>query len=195
MQLDQNDQELLDALKSNLHSALNVALLLLPEEFTLKDLFLKITALSYNGDFRMYVGENKNKIQNIVLPQVHNFVELYSKLMLNDHHLFWNKNSTPDSLIKQDLTPTSIFKRLLTLPKSVMNNIMESATSQTRQYQDTEEVIRKLCVSTQRTEKIQQAVKSIVTRSSFSQTFKGLLTAGFFRSSRYALAKMMKMIR
>lgn len=183
------------ALKTNLNSALHVALLLLPEEFTLKDLFLKITSLSYQGDFRMYIGENKNKISNIVLPQVDSFVELYSNFIVNDSNLHWNKARTLDTMIKQDISPAAIFTRLLTLPKYVLYSIMELSTLKTRQYQDTEEVIRKLCLSTQRKEKIDHAVRSIVKRSSISQTFKGLLTAGFLRSSRYALAKLQKMIR
>ncbi|CAF0757650.1 unnamed protein product [Rotaria sp. Silwood1] len=195
IQIDQADQDLIYALKTNLNSALHVALLLLPEEFTLKDLFLKITSLSYQGDFRMYIGENKNKISNIVLPQIDLFINLYSNLILNDTHLHWNKTRTLDTIVKQDVTPTAIFKRLLTLPKHVINNIMDSITLKTRQYQDTEEVIRKLCLSTQRTEKIEHAVRSIVKRSSLTQTFKGLLTAGFFRSTRYALEKLKKMIR
>nr|CAG4643430.1 EOG090X0BFL [Ilyocryptus agilis] len=78
--------------KHQLDTLKGQALLLLPEEFTLKDLFLKITSLSYQGDFRI----------------------------------------------------------------------------------------------TQRTEKIEQAVRTIVSRSSITQTLKGVLTAGFLRSSRYA---------
>ena len=143
----------------------------------------------------MYIGENKNKIANIVMPQMDLFVDLYSTLILNDMNLHWNKSRTSDTLVKQDVTPTAIFKRLLTLPKYVIYNIMESATFKTRQYQDTEEVIRKLCVSSQRTEKIEHAVRTIVKRSSWTQSAKGLLTAGFLRSSRYALAKLKKMIR
>lgn len=161
----------------------------------MKDLFLKITSLSYQGDFRMYIGENKNKISNIVIPQIDLFIDLYSNLILNDTHVHWNKTRSLDTIVKQDITPTAIFTRLLALPKYVIYNIMESTTFKTRQYQDTEEVIRKLCVSTQRTEKIEHAVRSIVTRSSITQTFKGLLTAGFIRSTRYALAKLKKMIR
>lgn len=172
-----------------------MALLLLPEEFTLKDLFLKITSLSYQGDFRMYIGENKNKIVNIVMPQMDLFVDLYSTLILNDTNVYWNKSRTAETIVTQDITPTAIFKRLLALPKYVIYNIMESATFKTRQYQDTEEVIRKLCVSSQRTEKIEHAVRTIVKRSSWTQSCKGLLTAGFLRSSRYALAKLQKMIR
>ncbi|CAF3704641.1 unnamed protein product [Rotaria socialis] len=195
MKIDQSDQDLLYALKTNLNSALHVALLLLPEQFTLKELFLKITSLSYQGDFRMYVGENKNKISNIVLPQVDAFVELYSNLILNDSHLHWNKTRTLDTIVQQDVTAAAIFRRLLGLPKFVIQNLMEMTTLKTRQHQDAEEVIRKLCVSTQRKEKIEHAVRSIVTRSSISQTFKGLFTAGFLRSTRYAIAKLQKMIR
>lgn len=195
LRIDEADQDLIYALKTNLSSALHVALLLLPEEFTLKDLFLKITSLSYQGDFRMYIGENKNKISNIVIPQIDLFIDQYSHLILADNHLHWDKTRTLNTKVKQDVTPTAVFKRLLALPKHVMYNIMESTTFKTRQYQDTEEVIRKLCVSTQRTEKIESAVRSIVTRSSLTQTFKGLLTAGFLRSTRYALAKLQKMIR
>jgi mitochondrial translocator assembly and maintenance protein 41 len=195
LRIDESDQDLLYALKANLSSALHVALLLLPEQFTLKDLFLKITSLSYNGDFRMYIGENRNKIANIVIPQIDHFVDLYSTLIMNDTHLHWNKMRTLETTITQEITPTAIFKRLLALPKYVIYNIMESTTFKTRQYQDTEEVIRKLCVSTQRTEKIEHAVRTIVKRSSWTQACKGVLTAGFMRSSRYALAKLSKMIR
>lgn len=193
--IDESDQDLIYALKTNLSSALHVALLLLPEEFTLKDLFLKITSLSYQGDLRMYIGENKNKIANIVLPQMDSFIDLYSSLILNDTHVHWNQTRTFDTVVKQNITPTAIFKRLLALPKYVLYNIMESATFKTRQYQDTEEVIQKLCTSSQRNEKIEHAVRTIVKRSSFTQTFKGILTAGFGRSTRYALAKLQKMIR
>ncbi|UJR35655.1 hypothetical protein I4U23_028405 [Adineta vaga] len=193
--IDENDQDLIYALRTNLSSALHVALLLLPEEFTLKDLFLKITSLSYQGDFRMIIGENKNKISNIVLPQIDLFIEQYSNLITTDSYLHWNKIRTADTIVKQDVTPTAIFKRLLGLPKYVIYNIMESTKFKTRQYQDTEEVIRKLCVSTQRTEKIESAVRSIVKRSSLTQTCKGLVTAGFLRSTRYALEKLKKMIR
>lgn len=70
------------ALQTNLKNALHAALLLMPERFTLTDLFTTITSLSYTGDFRMTIGEDKNKINNIVLPQMDKFLELYKPYII-----------------------------------------------------------------------------------------------------------------
>lgn len=51
------------ALKENLNNALHTSLLLLPDSFTKEELYTCVTSLSYIGDFRQYVGEDRNKVR------------------------------------------------------------------------------------------------------------------------------------
>ena len=60
------DPKLKSILNRNLMSALKVSLVLLPESFTEEELFLTVASISYMGDFRMTVGEDRNKVSNIV---------------------------------------------------------------------------------------------------------------------------------
>jgi translocator assembly and maintenance protein 41 len=54
-------------IEENRRSALQAALLQLPESFTLTDLIYKITRISYDGDFRLAIGEDKNKVCRIFM--------------------------------------------------------------------------------------------------------------------------------
>ena len=69
----------------NLASAFRTALLLLPEQFTEIQFYETIAGLSYQGDFRMAVGENPFKVRNIVSAQLNSFRSLYGGLMKS----FW----------------------------------------------------------------------------------------------------------
>ena len=62
----ESDPSLQAALNANLCAAVTASLLLLPQHFTEEELFLNLAAISYTGDFRMVVGEDKNKVANIV---------------------------------------------------------------------------------------------------------------------------------
>lgn len=49
-------------LDENRKSAMQLALLQMPETFTLTELLTTITSLSYTGDFRMKIGEDRKKV-------------------------------------------------------------------------------------------------------------------------------------
>lgn len=50
------------SLDENRRSACQIALLQMPEEFQLSDFLRKIAAISYTGDFRLTIGEDRNKV-------------------------------------------------------------------------------------------------------------------------------------
>ena len=72
------DAELHMALRMNLKNALHTSLLLLPEKFTEQMLYETLAGLSYQGDFRMTIGEDKNKVKKISTGSFNELQELYA---------------------------------------------------------------------------------------------------------------------
>ncbi|KAK6024331.1 hypothetical protein OSTOST_09864 [Ostertagia ostertagi] len=88
----------LDAIKSNLEenrrSALQAALLLLPDSFNIEDLYQKIVSLSYTGDFRMYVGEDKDKVlQDGSTAAIYHRLNLLPQTVLERIQKNWNRRN------------------------------------------------------------------------------------------------------
>jgi translocator assembly and maintenance protein 41 len=182
------------ALKTNLKNALHTALLLMPEKFTLTDLFICITALSYSGDFRMVIGENKNKCENIVLAQLSRFTELYKPYLIKesvDDYLLCNFDT---GHLRQRQDKNTIFHHFNQLPKNLIQTIV-NLNFKTTHYYDLEEYIMKLTNRIDYRDIVSNAVKTIVQGSSLSQSAKGLLTAGFFKSLTYSSRKLQKMFK
>ena len=79
----------------NLIAAVRTALLLLPEEFTEKELYSTIAGISYMGDPRMTIGgENPRKVENIVKYQLSNFRRLYAPLIENLPNISFTDSAT-----------------------------------------------------------------------------------------------------
>jgi len=81
VELYSKDKKLNKAMETNRKHAVNAALLILPERFTEKDLFMTITSLSYSGDTRMKFAENPKKVANIVNGNMKEFRDIYRPLI------------------------------------------------------------------------------------------------------------------
>lgn len=182
-----------NALELNLQNAVHTALLLLPTEFTEYELFVTITSLSYNGDFRMIFGENKNKVENIVKPQMEAFRNLYSPTL----NLFGEFLQSPvdpterGAVYRQDLSPHIILHHLNQLPRYPIRGIVRE-WNRGKYRQDTEDVLRAVSYSPDYRDIVRKSLEDIVWRSSITQSLKNIPTAGLFKSLRYSYAKALK---
>jgi len=177
------------ALATNLQSAIHTSLLLLPEQFSEEDLYLTVANLSYTGDIRMTIGENRNKVRNIVHPNLPRFRRLYEYVMKNEKHVHWNQSS---GTMEQSLNAASTYHHLNLLPKSLMFQLVNARSADGR-HRDTEQVLRSLANDTECRNVVQSCVSRIVQKSSMSQTAKGLLTGGLIKSVWYGTNKLKKM--
>ncbi|XP_054721760.1 phosphatidate cytidylyltransferase, mitochondrial-like isoform X2 [Uloborus diversus] len=178
------------ALYTNLQSVLHAALLCLGEFFTEEELYQKITGLSYNGDFRMYFGEDKRKIINIVKHQVPHFQKLYSEHIQSMPGLHWIKSR---NMFEQDCSNESTLHHLNLLPKMVQHNLLIEWNKDGK-YRDMEEVLSTISCDPDCEKLVEKAINTIVWWSSITQSLKGIVTAGLKKSFLYSSRKIMKMI-
>ncbi|KAK2149770.1 hypothetical protein LSH36_437g03026 [Paralvinella palmiformis] len=186
---DNGSKELSIAMTTNLNNAVHTALLLLDETFTEEQLYLTIAGLSYAGDFRMTFGEDKNKVQNIVIPNIENFRELYSSILDSEEHLMWNK---PSGTFEQNLHSSSQHHHLNLLPLMLQVGLVNYRNADGR-MRDTEEVLRSFAYDSECRDVIKRCISGIVQQSSLTQSVKGVLTAGLIKSLRYSYSKVKKM--
>ena len=188
-----NDIEL--ALQTNLKNALHTTLLLMPETFTLLDLFVQITSLSYTGDLRMLIGENKQKCVNIVVPQMERFLSLYKPYLIKESFENFLTCNFETGKLSQSLNQHTIYHHLNLLPKNLIHTIVKLKFGSLPHYYDMEEYIYKLTNRSDYKESVQEALVSIVKYTSTSQSAKGLLTAGLLKSFQYSFRKLKKMTK
>lgn len=191
MILRPNDEDIVLALKANLNSAVTATFLCLPEYFTEEELFLRIAGLSYAGDFRMIVGENKNKVQNIVISNFESFQELYRPILLNCSQLHFSSGK-----YHQDLASDVLLSRLMSLPQNLQLKVGQILEGKKDKPSLVESALVK--ASKDRAEcsqLVNKGVTAIVKRSSITQSVKGILTAGGRKTFIYSAQKLTKMMK
>ncbi|XP_037242123.1 phosphatidate cytidylyltransferase, mitochondrial [Falco biarmicus] len=190
--LTQNENSKLQAaLVSNLKSAVTAAFLMLPESFSEEDLYMQIAGLSYSGDFRMVIGEDRLKVQNIVKPNVPHFQKLYSNILQDcpqvvyKHHL---------GRLEIDKSPEGQFTQLMALPRTLQQKIT-SLVDPPGKNRDVEEILLQVAHDPDCGFVVHQGISGIVRSSSIVQTAKTILTAGPKKSVTYSMKKLYKMTK
>ena len=179
-----------NALLTNLQSAIHASLLLLPEKFDGRQLYETVTSLSYSGDFRMKVGEDQNKIRNIVKPNIHHFRELYETILDGEQHLHWQKN---DDVFEQNIESASRIHHLNLLPANLSTQLVKRKRPNSNSYG--EEILKSYAYDSDCSEQVQDSIATIVKKSSLSQSIKGIFTAGLTKSLVYSSSKVKKMVK
>ena len=181
------------ALRANLTSAVNAALLCLPEEFSEEELYMTISWLSYAGDFRMIIGEDKGKVQKIVHSSLQGFQDLYRPLLSKRSDLTL---STSRRTIQQDLSHDSTFTLLKALPGALLRKVVGYGTSDIGGKDEGIETLDTIAQDRSKCAKyLRQGVVSIVMMSSITQSTKGIVTAGLLKTLAYSSQKLKKMFR
>nr|XP_012807912.2 phosphatidate cytidylyltransferase, mitochondrial isoform X1 [Jaculus jaculus] len=177
------------ALDKNLQSAVIAAFLMLPESFSEEDLFLEIAGLSYSGDFRMVIGEEKTKVMNIVKPNIAHFRELYESILHESPQVVYKAQQ---GRLELDKSPEGQFTQLMTLPKTLQQQI-NYIVDPPGKNRDVEETLLQTAHDPDCGAVVRLGLSAIVRPSSISQSTKGIFTAGMKKSVIYSSRKLHKM--
>lgn len=180
------------AKQSNLKNALKMAILSLPylqTEIDEKDLFLIIAGFSYQGDFRMKFGENPNKVKNIVDKQLKEFHQLYTKIMLEDEDI--KLVVQPASEHKWKINSAERILLLKDLPSNLITQLLSTYSQQIKPITD----IKEISTNQDLANIINGSIGNIIKGPALSQSIKGIVTAGLFKSTIYSMKKIRKSIK
>jgi len=184
------DPALEQAQRRNLASAARTALLLLPDRFSEEQFYETLAGLSYAGDVRMRVAEDRNKVRNIVSAQLAQFRELYAPALrcLQDYVLL------QDGRGAQDCSVLAKYNHLSVLPLRLQAALVAEYRRDDRQM-DVEDVLRVAAQEADCGDVVAAGVRSIVRWPSVCQALKGVATAGLVKAARYGAAKVLKRLK
>lgn len=202
----------------NLQSVTTLSLLLTKQEvFSENQLYETISLISYMGDPRMLVGgENPNKVKNIVSKQFDNFKELYGPIINYLIEAQFIKPRETHSLNRQfslQLTGSQKGQIINQLPLQFRRRLFQKYSKvysgqliedEYAQYivNNTEitfydlklpgSFVEAIACDRNLAKSLVQIIQHTVGYPAFSQTIKGLITAGFVKSAKYAWEKKLK---
>ncbi|KAA0708030.1 Phosphatidate cytidylyltransferase, mitochondrial [Triplophysa tibetana] len=179
------------ALVGNLKSAVIASFLMLPESFSEEDLFLQIAGLSYSGDFRMVIGEDKSKVSNIVKDNMPHFRKLYNNILQECPHVVYKP--------QQGRLEVRGVMYWLTISCADLNSTLHANITRLvdppGKNRDVEEILLQVAQDPDCGSVVQHGISSIVKTSSITQSAKGIATAGLFKTVSYSVKKLQKMWR
>lgn len=200
------DPTMTAAIQYNLHSAAGVAVLILGETFTERQLYEEIARLSYTGDPRMAIGgENPRKVRNIVDKQYSRFQHLYGPVLAAWEGTVVSRDAARDGFKRNPAIAEIVsalprhFRRRVYLQ---YRNIYDSALAHDAAAQAvfggpvaigsgpfSEAVARDRGLATA----LRRAVARTVAWPALVQTVKGVFSAGVAKSAKYAWEKRLKL--
>ncbi len=170
-----------EAMQKNLYSAVIMALILMPERFTLKQLMLQITSLSYIGDSRQKLGIDRGKANKIYNNNTKlNFSRIYEDVIKEVFSRFNIKNVGDKHHTYQKISQ-NVVEMFLDLPINLQKQPINVARLNFNKPSG--EFLRDVLI---------QLLTQMNTSYSTNQTLKGLKTTGVTNSLRYILAKFKK---
>ena len=193
------------ALSFNRTAAAAASLLLMPATaacFTEDQLFNTIAGLSYYGDFRMIIGEDREKVAKIVRPQKHHFRQIYLPIVqdLLQHEVY--EYDELSATFHIPFTVSLIMLLICRLPRNVIQQLggieqlsvpLFATRKQAPELRDREAIQMISEMRQQLSYNLKKCITSIVWRSSLCQGIKGFFTTGFLKAVKYMCRKMRKM--
>lgn len=182
--VESTDPEFKEHFDKNLKTALHMALLHLPKEFTYFQLFHALALISYTVNFRWISPSRKDKVRNIVEPQLEDFLKLYkSQLKTFSHCLSVPNLSKPSTeKITQCKSRETNLKHLEALPCRVVDILKQNNGS-------LEDTLLKPNLSRE----LDTALTVINWESGVGQTvYKNIPTTSVVNFAKYAARRTMK---
>eukprot|EP00741_Cyanophora_paradoxa_P001133 tig00000459_g1093.t1 len=184
------------AVEGNLRHALHAALLLLPERFEEAELWHAIAGLSYTGDFRVGIGENPNKVANIVSANADRFAELYHPAIASAERRL-SRAGVPGNPLQQDASPSARAELLRSLPhalRSSLERAQPAPPGPSGSHSSSSDWAAALAAGPPAAlaAAVRAGLSSLVGPSSRAQAAKGIVSAGVTKSLAYALQKLSK---